>query len=52
MRAAASLKSWVRLACVAKMVPLPGSAKPMASFRQFMELAVNIPEQHPHPGQA
>ena len=24
----------------------------MASFRQFMELAVNMPEQHPHVGQA
>ena len=34
------------------MVPLPGSAKPIASFRQFIELAVNIPEQQPQVGQA
>ena len=33
------------------MVPLPGSAKPSTSQRQFIELAVNIPEQEPHPGQ-
>ena len=29
-----------------------GSAMPMASHRQFMELAVNIPEQEPHVGHA
>src|SRR5690606_9487418 len=34
------------------IVPLPGSARPMASVRQFMELAVNIPEQDPQVGQA
>ncbi|OPZ97380.1 MAG: hypothetical protein BWY72_01240 [Bacteroidetes bacterium ADurb.Bin416] len=34
------------------MVPLPGRAKPRASLRQFMELAVNIPEQDPQVGQA
>src|SRR5699024_11314294 len=33
------------------MVPLPGSAMPMASHRQFMLLAVYIPEQEPQPGQ-
>ena len=36
----------------ATMVPFPGRAKPMASFRQFIEFAVNIPEQHPQVGQA
>ncbi len=34
------------------MVPLPGSERPMASVRQFMELAVNMPEQEPQVGQA
>ncbi len=34
------------------MEPLPGSAMPMASHRQFMELAVNMPEHEPQPGQA
>src|SRR6478609_11725796 len=34
------------------MVPLPGSARPMASVRQFIELAVNMPEQEPHVGHA
>ena len=33
-------------------VPLPGSAKPRASARQQIELAVNMPEQLPHVGQA
>ena len=36
----------------AGMVPLPGRAMPMASVRQFMELAVYIPEQEPQLGQA
>ena len=36
---------------VAKIVPLPGSAKPNTSIRQFIELAVNMPEQEPHVGQ-
>ena len=31
---------------------MPGSARPMASARQFMLLAVNIPEQLPQVGQA
>ena len=31
------------------MVPLPGSAIPMASDRQFIEFAVYIPEQEPQP---
>src|SRR5262249_40529394 len=34
------------------MVPLPGSASPIASVRQFIEFAVNIPEQDPQVGQA
>ena len=40
------------MACVAKIVPLPGSESPKASVKQFIELAVNMPEQLPHPGQA
>jgi len=32
-------------------VPLPGSAIPSASHRQFIELAVNMPEHEPHVGQ-
>ncbi len=36
----------------AGMVPLPGSATPKASHRQFIELAVNMPEQLPQVGQA
>ncbi len=35
----------------AGIVPLPGSAMPMASHRQFMELAVYMPEQEPQAGQ-
>ena len=41
-----------RAVCVASVVPLPGSARPIASVRQFIELAVNMPEQEPHVGQA
>ena len=37
---------------VASVVPLPGRATPSASVRQFIELAVNIPEQEPQVGQA
>ncbi len=37
---------------VARMLPLPGSARPSASHRQFMLLAVNMPEQEPQVGQA
>ena len=32
-------------------VPLPGSPKPTTSVRQFMELAVNMPEHEPQVGQ-
>ena len=42
----------MRAAYTAGMVPLPGSAMPSASERQFMLLAVNMPEQEPQPGQA
>ena len=45
------LASCSRLAYTAGMVPLPGRAMPTASHRQFMELAVYIPEQEPQPGQ-
>jgi hypothetical protein len=38
--------------CVATTVPLPGKARPSASVRQFMELAVNMPEHDPQVGQA
>ena len=37
---------------MASVDPLPGSASPSASVRQFIELAVNIPEQEPQVGQA
>src|SRR5690606_13008228 len=33
-------------------VPLPGSARPSASVRQFIELAVNMPEHDPQVGHA
>ena len=39
-------------AWVASVDPLPGSDSPSASVRQFIELAVNMPEQDPHVGQA
>ena len=42
----------LRSSPVARMVPLPGSAMPSASARQFMLLAVNMPEQLPQVGQA
>ena len=41
-----------RAAWVASVEPLPGSARPSASVRQFIELAVNIPEHEPQVGQA
>ena len=37
---------------MASVVPLPGSASPIASVRQFIELAVNMPEHDPQVGQA
>ncbi len=48
----ATLASRSRAAITAGTVPFPGSPRPMASVRQFMELAVNIPEQEPQVGQA
>ena len=48
----ASLARRVRAAATAGIVPLPGSAIPIASLRQFIELAVNMPEHEPQPGQA
>ena len=44
-------KSRFRSALVARSVPLVGRAMPSASHRQFMLLAVNMPEQEPHVGQ-
>ena len=44
--------SLIRSAWTAGMVPLPGSAIPKASLRQFIEFAVNMPAQEPAPGQA
>lgn len=41
-----------RAVWVASTDPLPGRARPIASVRQFIELAVNIPEQDPQVGQA
>ena len=35
---------------VANIVPLPGRASPKTSNKQFIELAVNIPEQEPQVG--
>ena len=48
----ASWNSARRAACVASVEPLPGSARPSASVRQFIEFAVNMPEQDPQVGQA
>ena len=52
MRWPASTNRRLRSAWVATTVPLPGSARPSASVRQFIELAVNMPEQEPQVGQA
>ena len=48
----ASLARRIRSDITAGIVPLPGKPMPMASVRQFMELAVNIPAHDPHVGQA
>ena len=50
--APARSKSALRAAWVASVEPLPGSARPSASVRQFIELAVNMPEHEPQVGQA
>ncbi len=52
MRRPASRNSCSRSEWVATTVPLPGSDRPSASVRQFIELAVNMPEQEPQVGQA
>ena len=52
MRRPASRNSSRRSAWVASNEPLPGRLKPKASVRQFIELAVNMPEQEPQVGQA
>src|SRR5699024_11075114 len=49
---AASRTKSLRLSLVAKIVPLPGSAIPNISIKQFIECAVNIPEHDPHVGHA
>ena len=46
------MNSFSRSAWVANKEPLPGRDKPSASVRQFIELAVNIPEQEPQVGHA
>ena len=46
-RRAARFQSSTRSGESAAMVPLPGSAMPSASHRQFMLFAVNMPEQEP-----
>ena len=38
----------IRSAEAARMVPLPGRARPRTSERQFIVLAVNMPAQEPH----
>src|SRR4051794_40526035 len=48
----ASTNRRLRSAWVATTVPVPGSARPRASVRQFIELAVNIPEHEPQVGHA
>lgn len=48
----ASRNSSLRAACVARVEPLPGSDRPSASVRQFIEFAVNMPEHDPHVGHA
>ena len=52
MRRPASANSSRRALCVASVEPLPGRDSPRASVRQFIELAVNMPEQDPQVGQA
>ncbi len=48
----ASTNSPFRAAEVASVEPLPGSERPSASVRQFIEFAVNMPEQDPQVGHA
>ena len=51
-RSPASFARRRRALITAGMVPEPGRDIPMVSVRQFMELAVYIPEQLPQVGQA
>lgn len=48
----ASSYSALRAVWVARTEPLPGRERPRTSVRQFIELAVNMPEQLPQVGQA
>ena len=48
----ASLARRIRAAITAGIVPLPGKPMPMASVKQFMELAVNMPAHDPQVGHA
>src|ERR1700735_5766919 len=52
MRWPASTNSRLRSAWVASVEPFPGNDRPSASVRQFIELAVNMPEHEPQVGQA
>ena len=52
IRRPARKNSCSRSAWVASSDPLPGKLSPKASVRQFIELAVNMPEQEPQVGQA
>ena len=46
----ACFASWIRAEYTAGIVPLPFKPMPSASVRQFMVLAVYIPEQEPQVG--
>ena len=52
MREPAFSYSARRAVCVASTDPLPGSDRPIASVRQFIEFAVNMPEHDPQVGHA
>lgn len=52
MRFEAFWKRLLRALWVATIVPFPGRASPIASIRQFIEFAVNIPEHEPQVGHA
>ena len=52
MSSPARVKRARRATWVASVEPLPGRDRPRASVRQFIEFAVNIPEQEPQVGHA
>jgi len=52
IRMPVSLARRIRADITAGIVPLPGRPMPMASVKQFMELAVNMPAHDPQVGQA